>query len=360
MSEPWNKYDLTAARVHGRPGREVRPSSITIDCHAHIFAESAADYVSTHMDVSRTPTVKGAVPETIALQKKQGADRTPVMVPAGMDQRLRDMEAMGLDMQLVMPAPYQCYYAVEAEVGVKAARMVNEGVAEYIAKRTDRFAALGTVPLQDGKAAADELEYCMTELGFRGVQILTNINGAEISDPDTAPFWAAAERLGAVVSIHPAGFTQAERLARFYFNNVIGNPFDTNLALHYLIFDGVLERHPALKVLAVHGGRVPGRLFRAYRSCLGRPVGRAWRSSAPAEHLSQACLGRHHRLHRPSARGAGEGLWPGQGDDGHRLPVRHGRVRPDRPCNRDGTRSGCDQGGGRRNRGAVVWNGISG
>jgi len=254
MSEPWNKYDLTAARRHGRPGREVRPSSITIDCHAHIFTEAAADYVAGHMDVARTPTIKGAVPETVALQRKQGADRTPLMVPGGMDRRLADMEAMGLDMQLVMPAPYQCYYAVEPEVGVKAARMVNEGVADYIAKRTDRFAALGTVPLQDGKAAAEELEYCMTKLGFRGVQILTNINGREISDPDTAPFWAAAERLGAVISIHPAGFTQAERLSRFYFNNVIGNPFDTNLALHYLIFDGVMERHPDLKVLAVHGG----------------------------------------------------------------------------------------------------------
>ena len=227
MSEPWNKYDLTAARTHGRPGREVRPTSVTIDCHAHIFTDAAADYVATHMNVARTPTIKGAVAETVVLQKKQGADRTPLMLPGGMDRRLADMEKMGLDMQLVMPAPYQCYYAVEPEVGVKAARMVNEGVAEYIVNRTDRFAALGTVAMQDGKAAADELEYCMTELGFRGVQILTNINGREISDPDTAPFWRAADRLGAV---------------------------DTNLALHYLIFDGVLERHPNLKVLAVHGG----------------------------------------------------------------------------------------------------------
>ena len=69
-----------------------------------------------------------------------------------------------------------------------------------------------------------------------------------------APFWKKAEELGAFVVIHPNGFTHAERLSRFYFNNVIGNPLETTIALHYLIFDGVLERHPQLKILAVHGG----------------------------------------------------------------------------------------------------------
>ena len=77
---------------------------------------------------------------------------------------------------------------------------------------------------------------------------------AELSDPAFAPFWQKAEELGAFVVIHPNGFTHAERLSRFYFNNVIGNPLETTIALHYLIFDGVLERHPNLKILAVHGG----------------------------------------------------------------------------------------------------------
>src|SRR5918911_5084234 len=94
----------------------------------------------------------------------------------------------------------------------------------------------------------------MTTLGFKGVQVLTNVAGKELSDPEFAPFWAKAEALGALVVIHPNGFTEGQRLSRFYFNNVLGNPLDTTLALHYLIFDGVLERHPRLKILAVHGG----------------------------------------------------------------------------------------------------------
>jgi aminocarboxymuconate-semialdehyde decarboxylase len=75
-----------------------------------------------------------------------------------------------------------------------------------------------------------------------------------LSDPAFAPFWKKAEELGALVLLHPNGFTEGERLTRFYFNNIIGNPFDTTVALHYLIFDGVLERHPRLKIISVHGG----------------------------------------------------------------------------------------------------------
>ena len=86
------------------------------------------------------------------------------------------------------------------------------------------------------------------------MQILTNVNGQELSDPAFAPFWKKAEELQALVVLHPLGFTEGKRLSRFSFNNTIGNPLDTTIALHYLIFDGVLERHPNLKILAVHGG----------------------------------------------------------------------------------------------------------
>jgi aminocarboxymuconate-semialdehyde decarboxylase len=132
--------------------------------------------------------------------------------------------------------------------------MVNDGLAEYVAGRPDRFVALGAVPLTDGAEAAKELERVMTSLGMKGAEILTNVAGREISEPEYSPFWKKAEELGALVVIHPNGFTQAQRLTRFYFNNVIGNPLETTIALHHLIFDGVIERHPNLKILAVHGG----------------------------------------------------------------------------------------------------------
>jgi aminocarboxymuconate-semialdehyde decarboxylase len=248
----WNKYELTAARPHGRPGRDIRPNSATIDIHSHVAVPQAAAFVQPHLDMSTIPLAHFAAPETKALSQKQEDDiRSRI---TGYDERLKDLENMGVDMQLVMPPPNQCYYTVPLDIAVEASRLVNHGLAEYVAKKPDRFVALGTVPLQDGNEAANELERCMKVLGFKGVEILTNVAGHEISEAAYAPFWKKAAELGALVVLHPNGFTEGGRLSRFYFNNVIGNPFETTLALHYLIFDGVLERHPELKILAVHGG----------------------------------------------------------------------------------------------------------
>ena len=248
----WNKYDLTAARAHGRPGRDIRPQSTTVDIHSHVAVPQAVAFVQPHLDMSTIPLAFFAAPDTKSLARKQEADiRSRI---TGYDQRFADLDAMGIDMQLVMPPPNQCYYTVPLDIAVPASRMVNDGIAEYVARKPDRFVALGTVPLMDGNEAAKELERCMRSLGFKGVEILTNVAGQELSEPAYAPFWKKAEELGALVLIHPNGFTEGQRLTRFYFNNVIGNPFETTLALHYLIFGGVLERHPNLKILAVHGG----------------------------------------------------------------------------------------------------------
>ena len=247
----WNRYEPTAARKHGRPGREARPKSVTIDVHSHVGVPRAAELVKPHLAPDAMPLVTFADAATRALSQKQEGD---IVARAGLDKRLADMDAMGLDMQVILPPPPQCYYAVPLDIAVQAARLVNDGIAEFVARKPDRFRGFCSVPMPDGIEAAKELERCVTRLGVKGVQVLTNVNGRELSDPAFAPFWKKAEELGALVVIHPNGFTHAERLTRFYFNNVIGNPLETTIALHYLIFDGVLERHPNLKILAVHGG----------------------------------------------------------------------------------------------------------
>jgi aminocarboxymuconate-semialdehyde decarboxylase len=275
MPDMWNKYDQTAARKHGRPGREIRPKSTTIDIHSHVAVPQAAELVKPHLDPTKIPLVHFATAESKALGQKQEQDVAPRIT--GYDKRLTDLETMGVDMQLVFPPPFQCYYTLPLDIAVKATRMVNDGIAEYVARKPDRFVALGSVPLQDGGEAAKELERCMHTLKFKGVEILTNVAGKELSDPAYAPFWKKAEELGAVVLLHPNGFTEGQRLSRFYFSNVIGNPFDTTLALHYLIFDGVLERHPNLKIIAVHGG--------GYLAAYSGRIDHAWgaRSDAHAD-----------------------------------------------------------------------------
>ena len=273
MADSWNKYDNTAGRKHGRPGRETRPKSITVDVHSHIAIPAAAAYAQPHLNAGSDLLASFASAETQALGKRQVADRTPVMVET--DQRLKDLDAMGLDMQLVMCPPAQCYYGVPVEVSVKAAQLVNDGIAEYVARKPDRFVALGSVPMPDGHEAAKELERGMKSHGFKGAQILTNVAGKEISDPAFEPFWKKAEELGAVILLHPNGFTEANRFHRFYFTNVIGNPLDTTVALHHLIFDGVLERYPNLKVITVHGG--------GYLGAYSARIDHAWGARSDAQ-----------------------------------------------------------------------------
>jgi aminocarboxymuconate-semialdehyde decarboxylase len=252
MADVWNKYEPTAARKRTKPGREIRPKSLTVDFHSHVAVPAAGKFVAPHLDAAADPLSFFASADTKALNLKQGADIGARITQH--DSRLRDLDAMGIDLQVALPPPPQCYYNVPVEIAVKAAQMINDGIAEYCAKMPDRFVGFATCPMTDGNEAAKELERAMKSLKFKGAQILTNVNGKELSDPAFAPFWKKAEELGAIIVIHPNGFTEAKRFSRFYFNNVIGNPLETTIALHYLIFDGVLERHPNLKIFAVHGG----------------------------------------------------------------------------------------------------------
>jgi len=252
MAEETNRYDVTAARPRGKPGRETRPAGTTIDIHAHVYSPEAAAFAAPHLDAGKTPLGRFAAPATVSLNRKQESERARTSTEMAL--RLADMDKMGVDIQVVTPAPPQIYTTLEPALAMQATRIVNDGMAEFAARKPDRFVPMGAVPLQAGAEAVDELERCMGALRFKGVEVLTNVAGRELSEPAFAPFWARAEQLGAVVMIHPGGFTHAERLGRFYLNNTIGNPLETTIALHYLILDGVLERHPNLKLLAVHGG----------------------------------------------------------------------------------------------------------
>lgn len=252
MIDRKNRYGLTAARIHDADGRARRPSSPTIDIHAHIVVPEAAKVALPHVDVSRIPLAHFSDAATKEINTGQEKDIKEVMTT--IDRRLSDLDRMGIDIQVVAPAPGQCYYYVDPKIAESAHRITNDGVAEFCMRKPDRFLGLGGVTLQEPDLAVQELDYVMSELKLKGVQILTNVDGRELSDPLYRPFFARAEQLGALIMLHPNGFTQGERFTHFYFNNVIGNPLETTLALHNLIFSGTLARFPDLKLLAVHGG----------------------------------------------------------------------------------------------------------
>jgi aminocarboxymuconate-semialdehyde decarboxylase len=205
---------------------------------------------------------------TRAVNERQLAEIRPKM--DRLDVRLADMDRMGVDIQAVAVAVYQFYYWADAELGAKVSRMVNEELVEATAANADRFLPLGTVPLQDTDAAIQELKHLVTGLGMRGIEIGTHVEGEEISTERLEPFWAEVERLGAVVVIHTQGHTHPRRLQDHNFVNIIGHAFEATLATAHLIFDGVMHRHPGLKIVVVHGGgylpAYPGRIDHGWRA----------------------------------------------------------------------------------------------
>ena len=126
-----------------------------LDIHSHVAVPAAAAFVKPHLDPALNPLVNFATADTRALNQKQEEDIRERIT--GYDRRLADLDAMGTDFQLVMPPPPQCYYTVPLDIAVEAARIVNDAVAEFVAKMPDRFAGLGSVPMPDGSEAANEL-----------------------------------------------------------------------------------------------------------------------------------------------------------------------------------------------------------
>jgi aminocarboxymuconate-semialdehyde decarboxylase len=252
MVDRKNRYGRTAARIHDADGLARRPPSPTIDIHAHIVVPQAAALAQPHVDISRIPLAHFADAATKEINAQQESDIRDVMTT--IDRRLSDLDRMGIDIQVVAPAPNQCYYSIDPKIAEQAHRLANDGVAEFCSRRADRFVGLGVVTLQEPETATRELDYVIGTLKLKGVEILTTVDGQELSDPKFRTFFARAEQLGAFIMMHPNGFTHGERLTHFYFNNVLGNPLDTTLALHNLVFSGTLARFPELKLMAVHGG----------------------------------------------------------------------------------------------------------
>ncbi|MDE0532491.1 MAG: amidohydrolase family protein [Albidovulum sp.] len=273
LGDALNRYGPTAARSHqAMPGKV---SSTTVDAHAHVHIAAATEFMIPHIDIMMIAMVKHSDDETRAVNRKQDEDRIPVAMTDLLD-RIAVLDRQGIDKQLVSPPPQQCYYQSPVEHALKGSQLVNDGMAEWVSGAPDRFAGLGTVPLQDPEASAAELERAM-RLGLKGVMLLTNVDGSEIGDDRFDPFWRKAEELGAFVMIHPNGFTEGARFQKYYFSNVLGNPLETTTALHYLVFNGVLERMPDLKIFAVHGGgflpSYSGRIDHAWgarKDCRGR------------------------------------------------------------------------------------------
>jgi aminocarboxymuconate-semialdehyde decarboxylase len=240
----------------------------TVDSHTHILTEEAMRLLAKESP-KVAPILKNAGTPKATLEIDGRVVQAPMPSEIwDLGLRLRDMDANGVDVQVLSPTVFTFFYHQEPKLALACAAIQNEEIAALVKRMPDRFIGLGAVPLQAPVEAAGELRRAMTQLGLRGAMIGTNVSGRNLDDPALEPFWATAEALGAFLFIHPHGGIAGNRLASYYMKNFVWLPFDTTIAAASLVFGGVLERHPKLKICLSHGGGfVPyqaGRFQHAY------------------------------------------------------------------------------------------------
>ncbi len=235
-------------------GRRVR----TVDAHAHCYFHDAIDLMGAD--------AKGVLPPVKGVREH--------FIGAGaLDERLRAMDAQSVDTQVLGINPF--WYRKDVDTARAICELNNRHMSELCASRPDRFAGLASLTMQAPELAAEQLDVAVRQLGLKGAAIGASAAGEEFSDPRFEAVLAKAEALDAVLFIHPQ--STPELAKRFkgngWISNVIGNPLDTTIALQRLIYEGVLDRHPKLTILAAHGGGFePTNAPRSDHSCFVSPA----------------------------------------------------------------------------------------
>ena len=239
-------------------GQRVR----TIDIHAHVIIPEA----TALMGVTTEPA------------------NASVMAPARFD----TMDEWGTDMQAL--SINANWYGVGRDVATKMIQVQNEALAALCAKYPNRFVAFASVALQFPDLAAEQLEEGVKKYNLRGAAIGGHVNGDELSAPKFDPFWKKAEELGCLVFMHPQGIPEMDKRlqGKGGLTNVIGNPLETTIFLSHLIFDGTLDKFPALKICGAHGGGyLPSYAARSDYGCVRFPGDCNRLKKKPTEYLRQ-------------------------------------------------------------------------
>jgi aminocarboxymuconate-semialdehyde decarboxylase len=224
-----------------------------VDMHAHFtppesIRELERNGAAYGCSIHRDPT------DRIWLRLGEGKPKELTPELTDLAARAQSLSVLGVERQVLSPVMNTVGYELNGRYGQALSRLFNETNAAAADKYEGRFIPVATVPMQSCRAAVEELDYAVKSLAIRMVEIGTHVNGLNLDDESFAPFFERAAELGAVVQVHPHKVAAADRLRRYNFGNLLGNPIETAIAGASLIFGGVLDRYPSLKVCLVHGG----------------------------------------------------------------------------------------------------------
>jgi len=168
--------------------------------------------------------------------------------------RKKEMDETAVTIQVLSTIPVLFNYWAKPADGLETSRFFNDHMADVVAKDPDRFMAIGTVPMQDADLAIKEMERCISELKMPGLEIGSNINGVNLGDPQFFPFYKRAEELGCSLFVHPWEMMGESQVQKYWLPWLVGMPAETSRAICSMIFGGVMEKFPNLKLAFAHGG----------------------------------------------------------------------------------------------------------
>jgi aminocarboxymuconate-semialdehyde decarboxylase len=253
-----------------------------IDLHSHILPASVVEAIA-------------AEPDTFSARIESKDESRYVVHDEGFaypvfdefvepEAKIRAMDRKNLDVSTLSPPPTMFYYWADAKTGSRVSRLINDGIAEFVATNPERFRGMGTVPMQDAEAAISELDRVVEEYGFQAVEIGTSVEELQLADEKFRPFFERAQELNVLVFTHPYYVGAKPGLEDYYLTNLIGNPLDSTIMVANLALSGRLDEFPRLKLCVAHGGGfVPYQIGRLEHGFKVRPETRAKTDTPPME-----------------------------------------------------------------------------
>ncbi len=224
----------------------------TIDTHTHIMPKNMPDYAK-QFGYGQFIKLEHHAPGRAWMMQGDVKFREIVENCWDAEVRIKEMAQHKADMQVICTIPVLFNYWAKPNDALITSQFLNDDIAATFTKYPDKFVGLCTVPLQDVNLSVQELERCM-KMGYKGVQIGSNVNNINLSEPQFHEFWAACERLNAAILVHPWQMMGQEHMSKYWLPWLVGMPAEISRAACSMIFGGVFEKYPKLKVCFAHGG----------------------------------------------------------------------------------------------------------
>ena len=238
-----------------------------IDAHSHFFPTTLVEYIKRNSDKVHTEIIVKDGREFVS--HKEGSTYPLFEEFYSREKKLEDMERMGIDHSVLSVNPGCFYYWIDEDTAYETSMLCNDWVAEFAKKDPIHFSGMATIPLQNIELSLKELKRAHEELGLNGLEIGPVVNGNNIDEKEFFPIYEYCEKHDILIALHPYYIGDKEHYTKYYNTNLVANVLETNMGINSMIFGGVFETYPKLKILCAHGGGFfpyqLGRLIHGYK-----------------------------------------------------------------------------------------------